>query len=146
MTKVKDFIALLKDAVLLCFFLLLIFFPSFFNGILQKAGFTEGSIMGFNWKQKALESKEVADSSQKLATLANMQLEQIQKRMDSQATRLAVVGQTSSDTSVLHIAKAIDVSQKQLIQSSFALKKNIAFQNEKLKMIFSDKAMSNMKE
>ncbi|MEO6358699.1 MAG: hypothetical protein ABIU77_24405 [Ferruginibacter sp.] len=60
MTKVKDFLSVLKDGLLLTLFLLLIFFPLYFNKMLERAGFTEGSLMGFSWKQKALESKEVA--------------------------------------------------------------------------------------
>ena len=88
MIKIKDFISIFRDGLLLILFLLLIFFPSALNDMLSKAGFTQGSVMGFTWEDKAMQSKEVADSSQLLAQAASAQLEEMQNRLDSISQKL----------------------------------------------------------
>ena len=138
MTKVKDFLSVFKDGLLLIIFLLLIFFPSYFNRMLERAGFTEGSMMGFSWKQKAIESKAVADSSQKLASNAGVQMEQMQVRLDNISKRLASLPQTAESHAVEHITAVIDSSKLQLKLSTAELKKNVQFQNNKLNLIFKD--------
>jgi hypothetical protein len=52
----KDLVALLRDAALLLIAVLLVAFPVTFNDILQKAGFEEGSVVGFKWKAKLVET------------------------------------------------------------------------------------------
>lgn len=138
MTKVKDFLSLFKDGVLIAMFLLLIIFPSYFNTILERAGFTEGSMMGFSWKQKAIETKEVADSSQQLAVDAGIRMEQMQQRMDSISKNLEKLAETNNDPAVEKITDAINSSKAQLRLSNIELKKNVQFQNKKLKTIFKD--------
>jgi len=57
-TVAKDITATARDAGLLLLGLLLIAFPSTFNGILVSAGFEEGSIAGMKWKSKLQNSDE----------------------------------------------------------------------------------------
>jgi hypothetical protein len=63
-TVAKDITATARDAALLLLGLLLIAFPSTFNGILVSAGFEEGSIAGMKWKSKLQSS----DQALKVAT------------------------------------------------------------------------------
>lgn len=138
MTKIKDFIALVKEGLLLILFLLLLFFPSYINNILIRAGFTEGSLMGLTWKQKAIKIKEVADSSQQLAINASLQMEQLQERLDSISKKLLRLTATTDNPAVEHITAAIDSSKAELKFSNMQLKRNVQFQNKKLDFIFKD--------
>ena len=141
MTKVKDFLSVFKDGVLIAMFLLLIIFPSSFNKMLERAGFTEGSFGGFTWKQKAEQLNEVADSSQQLAANASAQMEQMQDRMNNISQQLEKLAETNYDPAVENIAKAINSSKKELKASNNQLKRRVEFQNKKLKTIFKDGAV-----
>lgn len=62
----KDLVALLRDAALLVIAVLLVMFPVTFNTILQKAGFEEGSLVGFKWKAKLVENDAALKEAQAL--------------------------------------------------------------------------------
>src|SRR6218665_1739651 len=64
----KDLVALLRDAALLLIAVLLVMFPVTFNTILQKAGFEEGSLVGFKWKAKLVENDAALKEAQALIT------------------------------------------------------------------------------
>ena len=136
MNKVKDFISIFRDGSLLCLFFLLLFFPALFNGILERAGFTEGSFMGFTWKEKAIESKQVADSSQQLATRATQQMEAMQAQLDNISKKLAVLPATTNTPEVHAITASLDSSKKQFTSYKIELNKNVIGQKEKLNNIF----------
>jgi preprotein translocase subunit SecF len=142
MTRIKDFLSIFKDAVLIVLFLLLICFPALLNGILERAGFTEGSMMGFTWKQKAQQSKEVADSSQQIALQAGFQMEQMQERLDSISKKLVTLSATTNDPAVENITQSIDASKAQLKISKMDLRKEVQFQQKKLNYIFKDGAVA----
>lgn len=67
----KDLVALLRDGALFLLALLLIAFPTQFNTILVNAGFEEGSIVGFKWKSKLIESDSALKEAQ--GTIADLQ-------------------------------------------------------------------------
>ena len=138
MSKLKDFISILRDGTLLLLFFLLIFFPSFLNSTLERAGFTQGDVMGFTWKDKALQSADVAQTSQQLAESAGKQLEEMQNRLDSISQKLASIPETSQSPQVHEIAKTISASNEHLKQYNFALKSNVQTQNKKLSNIFNN--------
>ena len=140
MSKIKDFLSIFKDVVLIALFLLLICFPALFNGILERAGFTEGSLMGFSWKQKAQQSKEVADSSQQIALQAGLQMEQMQQRLDSISKKLVTLSATTNDPAVKNITQSIDASKAQLKISKMELRRDVQVQQKKLNYIFKDGA------
>jgi hypothetical protein len=48
---VKDVLGVAREALLVVLFLLLLLWPSGFNSILVNAGFTKGSVMGFEWEK-----------------------------------------------------------------------------------------------
>jgi hypothetical protein len=64
----KDAVALFRDGALLIVALLLIVFPRTFNAILVDAGFEEGSVVGFKWKSKLVESDEALQRAQSTIT------------------------------------------------------------------------------
>lgn len=140
MSKIKDFLSIFKDVVLIALFLLLICFPALFNGILERAGFTEGSLMGFSWKQRAKESRAVADSSQQIALQAGLQMEQMQQRLDSISKKLVTLSATTNDPAVENITQSIDASKAQLKISKMELRRDVQVQQKKLNYIFKDGA------
>jgi len=71
LTMGKDAVALLRDAALFFLGLLLILFPGQFNSMLVRAGFEEGSIVGFTWKKKLVESDDALQKAQ--ATISELQ-------------------------------------------------------------------------
>jgi hypothetical protein len=139
MTKIKDFLSIFKDALLIVLFLLLLCFPKSFNSILENAGFTEASILGFDWEKKAIESKEVADSSQQIALNAGIQMEQMQERLDSISKKLMTLSATTNNPAVENITQSIDASKAQLKISKMALRRDVQVQQKKLNYIFKER-------
>ncbi len=138
MTKIKDLISIVRDGLLLILFILLIFFPTTLNDMLTKAGFTQGSVMGFTWEDKAMQSKEVADSSQLLAQAASTQLEAMQERLDSISQKLASLPPETANTPEVHaITESITSSKKKVSSYNTMLKRNVGLQNAKLNNIFN---------
>jgi hypothetical protein len=77
-TAGKELVSLLKDGVLLLILILLILWPKTINTILVEAGFEEGNIAGFKWKDKFYNTdkelvkaqttiKDIKDQNQKLS-------------------------------------------------------------------------------
>ncbi len=138
MNKVKDFIAILRDGLLLCMFLLLLFFPVVFNGILERAGFSEGTLMGFTWKKKALESQKVADTSQQLALKATNKMEEMQANLNNISKKLDSLPATGAITEIKTISASIDSSKTRLINYNVELKEKVQMQRTKLDNIFEN--------
>jgi hypothetical protein len=67
----KDLVSLLRDGAIFILGLLLIVFPMQFNSILVNAGFEEGSLVGFKWKSKLVESDKALKDAQ--ATISDLQ-------------------------------------------------------------------------
>src|SRR5262245_36352960 len=67
----KDLVALLRDGALLCLAVLLVVFPDRFNSILVDAGFEEGSVVGFKWKKKLVDSNQALEEAR--TTIARLQ-------------------------------------------------------------------------
>jgi len=67
----KDFVSLLRDGALFILAFLLVVFPAQFNSILINAGFQEGSIAGFKWKQNLVDSNDELEKAQ--VTISGLQ-------------------------------------------------------------------------
>jgi hypothetical protein len=59
----KDLLALLRDGVLFLLAFFLVFAPRQFNGMLERAGFEEGVLVGFKWKSTVAESNRALDEA-----------------------------------------------------------------------------------
>jgi hypothetical protein len=59
----KDLLALLRDSVLFLLALFLVFAPRQLNGMLERAGFEEGVLVGFKWKSTVAESNRALDEA-----------------------------------------------------------------------------------
>jgi hypothetical protein len=67
----KDLVSLLRDGALLLLAVLLVAFPLQFNAMLTDAGFEEGSLVGFKWKSKLIESNRALEEAQQ--TISSLQ-------------------------------------------------------------------------
>jgi len=67
----KDLFALLRDATLFVFAMLLMLFPGGFNSILERAGFEEGSFAGLKWRSKLADSDTALKEAR--TTIADLQ-------------------------------------------------------------------------
>ena len=67
----KDLFALLRDLSLFLLAALLLLFPARLNDVLMRAGFEEGSIVGFKWKSGLVESDDALKAAK--ATIDNLQ-------------------------------------------------------------------------
>src|SRR5213594_1997050 len=56
----KDCLAVAREALLVAGFLLLLLLPERFNGLLERAGFTKGSLLGFEWEKTLKASTDQA--------------------------------------------------------------------------------------
>lgn len=67
----KDIVSLMRDSALLSLAVLLIVFPTTLNSILVNAGFEEGSLVGFKWKSKLVDSDAALNEAR--ATISDLQ-------------------------------------------------------------------------
>lgn len=82
----KDFVALLRDLALFVLAVLLLVFPSAFNTVLTNAGFEEGSLVGFKWKSKLIQSDTALKDAQATITDLKAQLDKTSQALaDTQA-------------------------------------------------------------
>lgn len=75
----KDLVALLRDSLLFVIGLLLLFFPNRLNDVLVKAGFEEGSVVGFKWKAGLAKSDLALRESQSVNYTLKSQLDSMSK-------------------------------------------------------------------
>lgn len=84
----KDIFALLRDGSLFLLAILLLFFPAKLNDVLTNAGFEEGSIVGFKWKARLVETDDALKAAN--ATIESLQA-QLKQANDTLAAANAAV-------------------------------------------------------
>lgn len=84
----KDLVALLRDSALFILALLLLVFPASFNTLLTKAGFEEGSLVGFKWKSKLVESDAALKEARATITDLKGQLDKTSQALADAQTKL----------------------------------------------------------
>lgn len=108
----KDVVSLLRDSALLLLGLLLVVFPARFNDLLVSAGFEEGSVVGFKWKAKLVESDQALKEAQATITDLSAQNEKLSKELvaaQSQSTNPAEkarLGKLEEETRQLKVISA----------------------------------------
>jgi hypothetical protein len=114
----KDVVALLRDTFLLALVVLLLAFPTTLNGLLVSAGFEEGSIVGFKWKAKLVDSDQALKEAQANITDLTTQNEKLSKALaDAQA-------RTNDPTEKLQLAD-LEEENKKLKQASAKVEANV---------------------
>ena len=85
----KDLVTLLRDALLLALGVLLVLWPSQFNDLLVRAGFEEGSVVGFRWKGKLVESDQALKEANATITDLQTQNEKLLKELGNAQAKSA---------------------------------------------------------
>lgn len=114
----KDAVALLRDLALFLLALLLLAFPGTFNGVLTSAGFEEGSLVGFKWKSKLVESDGALKEARSTITDLTGQLEKTSQTLAAVQTRL-------NDPSLDETVARIEAENKKLTAASAAVENSI---------------------
>ncbi len=85
----KDSVALLRDVALFILALLLLVFPGTFNNLLSKAGFEEGSFVGFKWKGKFLQADDTLVKAQATINDLTVQNGKLSKLLEEAEAKLS---------------------------------------------------------
>lgn len=107
----KDLVALLRDLALFILALLLLVFPTKFNTLLTSAGFEEGSLVGFKWKAKLLDSDAALKEAR--ATITDLQT-QLEKATQVLLKTQGKVNDSALEAEIAQITK----QNKQVTESS----------------------------
>jgi len=83
----KDMVVLLRDATLLFLAGMLLLYPSKFKDLLVSAGFEEGSLVGFKWKAKFLDSDNTLKDAQATIDSLKSQLEKANQALSEAQAR-----------------------------------------------------------
>ena len=83
LSRGKDSVALIRDALLLMLGMLLLLFPSTFNNVLTKAGFEEGSFAGLKWKAKLVETTDQLSKAEGAVKDLQKQLDKTTRLLNS---------------------------------------------------------------
>lgn len=78
----KDALAVAREALIVVMFLLLIFWPTGFNGMLERAGFSKGSLLGFEWEKQLKASTDQAKGVGDAITQIEDRLQALQKSLE----------------------------------------------------------------
>lgn len=103
----KNVVALLRDLALFTLGVLLLLFPGHFNSMLVNAGFEEGSLVGFKWKSKLVESNEALQKAQET-------ISDLQGKNDELVAALADAKKQSSDVVLGKRIDKLQVDNRQL--------------------------------
>ncbi len=66
--NLKNFLSAIREAIIIALFILVLIFPGTFNKILNEAGFTKGSLLGFDWEKT---QEETAEAAKEVAAVNN---------------------------------------------------------------------------
>lgn len=119
----KDAFALLRDGSLFLLAILLLFFPTKLNDVLTSAGFEEGSIVGFKWKARLLETDDALQAAN--ATIESLQA-QLKQANDTLAAAQAAVASGELKTRIQHVettgrdVAAASIEAAQAVRSTIA--------------------------
>jgi seryl-tRNA synthetase len=115
----KDLVALLRDFTLFALAFLLLLFPKAFNTVLVNAGFEEGSIVGFKWKSKLIESDAALKEAQATITDLRSQLDKMSQTLTDAHAKL-------NDPSLKDQISKLDEENKQLKTASSSVEASVA--------------------
>jgi hypothetical protein len=103
----KDLVSLLRDGALFLLAVLLVIFPAQFNSILVEAGFEEGSVVGFKWKSKLIESNRALEDAQ-------LTISKLQGKNDELLKALSEANEVSNDPKSLKRLATLEDENKAL--------------------------------
>jgi hypothetical protein len=121
----KDALAVLREALLVLGFLMLLFLPERFNGLLDRAGFTKGSLLGFEWQKVIKESTDQAKGAGDAISQGRL------KEFDDRLQALA--GQSTDarvKTEIAALSKDVQASLQETARADRAAKSSVLTQQQ----------------
>jgi hypothetical protein len=106
----KDGIALLRDLAVFTLAVLLIAYPARLNHILTEAGFEEGSLVGFKWKTKLVDSDAALKDAQVTINDLKAQLDKTTKLLADAQAKLNDPGQKTAFAQLQQENSALQVA------------------------------------
>jgi hypothetical protein len=123
----KDALAVLREALLVVGFLMLLFLPERFNGLLERAGFTKGSLLGFEWQKVIKESTDQAKG-------AGDAISQVEGRLKEFDDRLRSLDRQSSDprvkAEIASLSREVQASLQETGRADRAAKSSVLTQQQ----------------
>lgn len=121
----KDLVALLRDGTLVILALLLLLFPGKFNDLLVRAGFEEGSIVGFKWKANLIDANDALKNAQVTISdlkaqldKANNALIEAQRKTDDPALKKSITELKAENSRLNEATKQVQASVRATIASN----------------------------
>ena len=121
----KDLVALLRDGTLVILALLLLLFPGKFNDLLVRAGFEEGSIVGFKWKANLIDANDALKNAQVTISdlkaqldKANKALIEVQRKIDDPELQTSIMQLKAENTRLEAATRQVEASVKATIASN----------------------------
>lgn len=128
----KDLVSALRDGVLLLVFMLLLFAPGMVKQRLVAAGFTEGSIAGFEWRAQIQNASEQTKAAGQTVVQASQNYDALIERLDALQSK---VSDPALKTEVKDIGEAAQSSRTELASADLALKRSLAAQQDVVSQI-----------
>ena len=122
----KDLLAVVREALLVIAFLLLLL-PERFNGLLERAGFTKGSFLGFEWQKAIKESTDQAKG-------AGDAISQVAGRLQEFDDRLRALDRQSTDprvrAEIASLSRDVQASLQETARADRAAKSSVLTQQQ----------------
>jgi len=126
-TKLKDLVSTLRDLLLLVLFVLLLTKPKFINDRLVAAGFTKGSIAGFEWETQIKSSTEQTKAAGETVQKANENYSDLVARLNDLEHK---VTDPTVKTEVKNLGQAAETSRLEIQAADTTLKRSLATQQQ----------------
>jgi hypothetical protein len=124
---VKDCLAVAREALLVAGFLMLLILPERFNGLLERAGFTKGSLLGFEWEKTLKASTDQAKG-------AGDAISQVDGRLKDFAAQLEALDKKTNDVNVksaiASISRDVQASLQETAKADRAAKSSLLTQQQ----------------
>ncbi len=120
----KDLVAALRDGVVFVLFLLLLAMPDTIRGRLVSAGFTKGSIAGFEWEASLERTKETAQS-----------VSQAKRENAALLAQIGEVNERVDDPSLRELATQVAATGDRLKRAELEVKRSLSVQQALVKEI-----------
>jgi hypothetical protein len=123
----KDCLAVAREALLVAGFLMLLLLPERFNGLLERAGFTKGSLLGFEWEKTLKASTDQAKG-------AGDAISQVEGRLKDFVAQLEALDKKTTDpnvkSAIASISHDVQASLQETAKADRAAKSSLLTQQQ----------------
>jgi hypothetical protein len=123
----KDCLAVAREALLVAGFLMLLLLPERFNGLLERAGFTKGSLLGFEWEKAIKASSDQAKG-------AGDAISQVEGRLKDFVAQLEALDKKTTDpnvrSAIASISRDVQASLQETAKADRAAKSSLLTQQQ----------------